>query len=187
MIAAAPPPGACFPAADQPAAPKALARAADLRRLLPPQARSLMAPSLAARQTAEALGLPALEEPALADCDLGAWAGRDPAEVAADHPAALALWLAEAGAAPHGGESRAQLRQRVAAWMGGLAVSGGPIVAVSHPAPIRAAILTALAAPDACEAGLDIAAPSLVRLSHDGRRWRWRAGLRDEGAGPADD
>jgi broad specificity phosphatase PhoE len=65
----------------------------------------LRSPALRAAQTAEGLALEARAEPLLRDCDFGCWAGRSLAEVQAQAPEAVADWLANPHAAPHGGES----------------------------------------------------------------------------------
>ncbi len=57
--------------------------------------RAWCAPSVAAGQTAAALGLVASQEPALRDCDFGRWAGRRAVDVARDEPEAFAQWVAD--------------------------------------------------------------------------------------------
>lgn len=61
-------------------------------------------PELRCARTAEALGLRAEPDPLLADCDYGRWRGRTLDEVGAAEPEALATWLDDPAAAPHGGE-----------------------------------------------------------------------------------
>src|SRR5271163_4289536 len=67
--------------------------------------RYLTSPALRAVQTAEALKLAATFEPMLRDCDYGRWAGHTLDEIQAREPEAVAKWLRDPGAAPHGGES----------------------------------------------------------------------------------
>ena len=161
---------AAFPL-DEPAEPKGLAAAA--RLALPTPGRVLVSPARSARETAAVLGLAVTVDPVLRDCDWGDWRGRTLGEVAAAGPDAVAAWLADPDAVPHGGESLAALAVRVAAWMDGLS---GRVLAVTHPAVVRAAVLHALGAPLACFWRIDAAPLSLVELGRDNARWTLRAG-----------
>lgn len=163
-----------FPA-DEPLEERALVRAATLRSMLRRADRVWTSPALRARQTAAALGLDAVEEPALRDGDHGRWAGRRLEEVQAEEPDAVIAWLSDPDAAPHGGETLSALLRRAAAWLDARAGDGGHGIAVTHAAMIRAAILHVLAAPTSSFWRIDIAPLSVVELSHDGRRWAWRA------------
>ena len=128
-----------------------------------------------ARQTAEALGLAATIEPALRGCDHGRWAGISLAEAqAADGEAAMLGWLSDPEAAPHGGESFADVLERVGTWLDGRARDDGHAVAVSHPEVVRAAVLTAAGAPAASFARIDAGPLTRVVLSFN-RGWRLRA------------
>src|SRR5688572_29471609 len=66
---------------------------------------ALCGPSLRARETAALLGLEAAVDPALDECDFGTWRGRSLADLHAENPDAVGLWLGHPDAAPHGGES----------------------------------------------------------------------------------
>ena len=66
--------------------------------------RYLTSPALRASQTAEILQLNATVEPMLRDCDYGRWTGRSFDEVQTQEPEAVAEWVQNPGAAPHGGE-----------------------------------------------------------------------------------
>ena len=101
-------------------------------------------PEKRTRQTAELLGLQASIEPRLADLDCGRWRGDVLGGV---RPADLAIWLTDPTRAPHGGESVVDLIDRVRGWMDSLTSRRTRLVAVTHPAVIRAAILVALDAP----------------------------------------
>lgn len=103
------------------------------RRLSGPEQRTL--------QTAKLLGLQAETEPLLADLDCGRWRGEALAALRSDE---LEAWLSQPGAAPHGGESIADLILRVARWLESLTANPLRTVAVTHPAVIRAAIVAAL-------------------------------------------
>jgi broad specificity phosphatase PhoE len=163
-----------FPA-DEPLEKRALARAAALQPTLRWADRAWTSPALRARQTAAALGLDAAEEPALREVDHGRWAGRRLEEVQVAESQAVIAWLADPGAAPHGGEALSDLLHRVGSWLDGRAGDGGRGTAVTHAAVIRAAILHVLEAPASSFWRLDIAPLSVTTLSHDGRRWAWRA------------
>ena len=82
----------------------------------------------------------------LRDCDHGSWAGRSLAEIQAEAPEALAAWLSDPAANPHGGESIADLIRRVAAWCDSPERGEGRVLAITHPAVMRAALVHALGA-----------------------------------------
>ncbi len=153
------------------------ADAEDVVRLAPllPAARSLLtAPERAARETAALLqGDPRIDT-ALADLDVGRWRGRSLEQVVADDPEALAAWRADPSAAPHGGESIAQLTSRVGQWLTSAPIEGR-IIAVTHPAVMRAALLHVLQAPLSSFWAVDVPPLSLMAFTHDGRRWAFRA------------
>jgi broad specificity phosphatase PhoE len=161
--------GAFFPA-DEPLDPHGKASAAALAGRLPSAERWLTSPELRTRQTAEALGLNADVEPRLRDCDYGSWSGESLKDIRAREPEAVAAWLGDPQATPHGGESVLGLMQRVAGWLLGEQASQRSIV-VTHSAIIRAAILHAIGAPPQSFWRIDIAPLSITRLSGDGSRW----------------
>jgi broad specificity phosphatase PhoE len=133
--------------------------------------RRLTSPALRARQTAEALGLSATIEPVLRDCDYGQWTGRTFEEVQAQEPQAMAEWIGNPDATPHGGESIAALIARVSNWLCAQSAAPGAVVAVTHASVMRAAIVCALKAEPRSFWHIDIAPLSLVRLSGHGGRW----------------
>jgi len=164
-----------FPA-DEPldAAGARLARRSALR--IKGQDRVLIGPTVAARQTAEALGLAGAIVPALADCDYGRWAGAAFEAVAAAEPEAAAAWLADDTAAPHGGESHRQLKERVGAFLDQVgATLAGHTIMVTQPAVVRAAIVHAIAATPQSFWRIDIAPLSQTMLSRSNDQWRLRA------------
>ncbi|WP_225771091.1 histidine phosphatase family protein [Inquilinus sp. Marseille-Q2685] len=163
-----------FPA-DEPLEEGTLAQAARLKPMIRRADRAWASPALRARQTAAALGLDAAEAPALRDVDAGRWAGRRLQEVQAEEPEAVIAWLADPDAAPHGGETLSDLLRRAAAWVDARAGDGGHGIAVTHAAVIRAAILHGLGAPASSFWRIDVVPLGIVELSHDGRRWAWRA------------
>ena len=133
--------------------------------------RRLTSPARRAIETAEALGLDATVEPALADCDFGAWAGRTIGEVQTSDPGGLDEWIGDPAKAPHGGESSVALMERVAAWLAGQLALRGATLAVTHASVIRAAILVAIDAGPRSFRRIDVAPLSLVRLSGVDGRW----------------
>jgi broad specificity phosphatase PhoE len=136
--------------------------------------RAQTSPARRARQSAEALGLQCSVEEALGDLDYGAWAGRPLEQVQREDPAGLALWRTDPEAAPHGGESIAHLLERVAHWLDREAKLGGRIVAVTHSAVIRVAVVHAIGAPLSSFWHLDAGPLTASDLRHDGRRWTVR-------------
>jgi broad specificity phosphatase PhoE len=159
-----------FPA-DEPLDEHGKISGAALARRLPNADRWLTAPELRARQTAEALGFDAAVEPALRDCDFAAWRGRSFDEVRRREPEAVAAWLRDPAATPHGGESVLSLMQRVADWLQGEQAHHRRSIVVTHSAVIRAAIAHAIGAPPQSFWRIDIAPLSITRLSSDNNRW----------------
>jgi broad specificity phosphatase PhoE len=139
--------------------------------VLPSCDKTWMSPELSAVQTGECLGLRSETNGLLRDCDFGRWAGRSLAEVQSAEPDALALWLRDPTAAPHGGESFLDVIKRVQAWMDGLLPTSGSALAITHPTVIRAAIVSALGAGPHALGHIDITPMSRAKLSSDGRRW----------------
>lgn len=134
--------------------------------------RCWTSPARAAVETAAALGLKVGVEPQLRECDYGRWAGRSLAALRESEPAALAQWLEDPAASPHGGEALLALTERVAAWMGGLAAQKGCFAAVSHASVIRAAALRALEVGQRSFWRMDVAPLSQTLLSGEAGRWR---------------
>jgi broad specificity phosphatase PhoE len=129
-------------------------------------------PEKRTRQTAELLGLQATIDQRLADLDCGRWRGDVLAGV---RPADLAIWLTDPARAPHGGESVVDLINRVGGWMETLTSRRGRLVAVTHPAVIRAAILVALDAPAKSFWRMDIAPVSRTVMHFRGHAWTLRS------------
>jgi broad specificity phosphatase PhoE len=130
-----------------------------------------VAPARAARQTAVALGLAPLVAVELGEADSGRWRGLPYARVAGDEPEALAAWLADPDAAPHGGESQSELAARVARWLD--SVRGQPDgVAVCDVGAIRAALGHALGLDPTRAACFDLAPLSTTELTATGGGWR---------------
>jgi broad specificity phosphatase PhoE len=77
---------------------------------------------------------------ALRDCDFGRWSGARINDLQRSEPELLQAWLADINSAPHGGESVAQVSERVRAWLMTLQAQPGHVVAVTHPFVMRAAL-----------------------------------------------
>jgi len=158
-------------AADEPLDPRGRETLKRLSGRLPSCDIVLRSPARRAAQTAEGLALDARMEPSLRDCDFGRWAGRSLAEVEAQAPEAIADWLQNPHAAPHGGESFADVMTRVGGWMDSLLASNASILAITHPSVIRAAIAHALGAGPETFRHIDVAPLTRVKLSGRGGRW----------------
>ncbi|MDF3931220.1 histidine phosphatase family protein [Pseudomonas citronellolis] len=161
-----------FASADEPLEDGQEAALAALRARLKTPTRVLCAPELRTRQTAAAWDAPLEVLPVLRDCDHGAWTGRDLDQLQAEAPQALAAWLGDPAAAPHGGESQVELCQRLGAWLDAFDADGHFVV-VSHPALLRAAVLHVLRADPAAFNAVDAAPLSVLQLTRNGR-WRLR-------------
>jgi broad specificity phosphatase PhoE len=136
--------------------------------------RAYCGPEKRTRQTAELLGLHASIETRLADLDCGRWRGDVLGRV---ESADLAIWLTDPTRAPHGGESVVELIDRVGGWMESLTAHHSRLVAVTHPAVIRAAILIALDAPPKSFWRIDIAPVSRTVMYFRGHAWTLRSSL----------
>jgi broad specificity phosphatase PhoE len=167
---------AAFPL-DEPLERQAAHEAAELKRFCPTADRAWTSPALRARQTAEALSLDPVTDPLLRDCDYGRWAGRRLHDIQRDEPDGLATWLSDTNAAPHGGESIAEVLQRVATWLDQHAHDGGRGggIAVTHATVIRAAVLHAIRAPAHSFWHIDAGPLTVTDLRNDGVRWTLRA------------
>lgn len=134
----------------------------------------LTSPALAARQTAEALGIEAQVDEALRDIDPGDWAGGSFTELLAAEPEAFAAWIGDPTQGAPGGEGLAEVRERLAAWLQLQAQASSSIAAVTHPMVIRAALAAALDMPLPAALRIDIAPLARVVLSFNGI-WRLKA------------
>ncbi len=133
--------------------------------------RALCDASLRTRQTADALGLVATPDPALRDLDVGGWQGRALVEVPRTD---LEAWVRDPSAAPHGGESVIDLIARVGDWLTCGASAPGRTIAVTHPAVIRAALVTVLRSPPEVFWRIDVPPLSATRLHGRDGVWTLR-------------
>lgn len=180
---------AAFPG-DEALGELALPAAKRLRDVLPARLEAFASPALRCAQTAAAAGFDAPhEQPELAECDFGAWAGRSLADVHADEPEAVAAWMTDPDAAPHGGESLTDFAARVGSWLDAQASRDGRAVAFTHGGVVKAALVRALGAPLAAFWQVDVAPLSITELhAHDGRwtvtrtNWTLRAAFDEEEA-----
>lgn len=134
--------------------------------------RTLCGPERRTRQTAELLGAQPIEESALSDLDVGRWRGMPLGGVAPDE---LAEWMSDPSSAPHDGESVVDVVGRVRDWLHTLTAGPDRIIAVTHPAVIRSAILVALDAPPKSFWRMDIEPVSRTVLHHRGAGWTLRS------------
>jgi broad specificity phosphatase PhoE len=147
------------------------ARALDAARAvnLPAPDHAVTDGSARCQQTADALGLHVAVDDRLADLDTGRWRGLGLDEV---DPADLAAWTTDPAAALHGGETVLALLERMRSWLAEQPV--GRTVAVTHPAVIRAVLVTALAADLASFWRIDVTPLSTTSLHGQGGRWTLR-------------
>ncbi|MFJ2236419.1 histidine phosphatase family protein [Streptomyces sp. NPDC087859] len=143
---------------------------------LPVAERVLCSPTVRCRETAAALGLDAADAVLLAALDAGRWRGSTLAGVSAEEPEALARWLSDPEAAPHGGESVRAVCDRVGSWLDTVAQGEGRTVAVAEPEIVRAAVVRALGAPESAFWRTDVPPLSAVELSGRAGRWNVRLG-----------
>ena len=172
-------------AADEPLNSRGQESLSSLPGRLPSCDIVLRSPALCAEQTADGLALASAIEPLLRDCDFGRWAGRSLEDVQANEPAAIADWLRNPNAAPHGGESFADVTKRVAGWMDQMLTKAGSVLAITHGLVIRAAIAHTLGAGPRLR-HIDVAPLARTKLSgrraDAGRSPRWsRRGTCDDG------
>ncbi len=153
---------------------KGLRAARDQWMAMPKRDAAVSSPAPAARETASALGLSADPEADLRELDVGRWRGETLGAIAAADPDAAAAWIADPGFDGHGGESLVALLQRVALWMAGQIERRGTIIAVTHAAVTRAAVIAVLGAPPTAFWHIEAEPLSMTTFSSDGRRWTLR-------------
>lgn len=147
----------------------------DARALAVPRTdRVCCAPSPACRSTAEHMGLDARVDDRLIACDYGRWTGKRLDDVLATEPAAVGEWLADPGAAPHGGESLAALGERVGRWLDDQPGEAHTVLAIADAAVIRAAVVYAIDAGPRSVWRIDVAPLTRTVLSGEPGRWSLR-------------
>jgi broad specificity phosphatase PhoE/ribonuclease HI len=134
-----------------------------------------------AEAVAEATGAPVIVDDDLVETDFGTWEGLSFAEAGARDPDEIRAWLADADAAPPGGESFATAGRRVLGALDRLldAYPERTLLIVSHVTPIKTMLCRALLAPPAalfrihldvaslCEVDWFADGPALVRSVND--------------------
>ncbi len=158
-----------FPSPDEPLDEGGARKVAAFRLRGAKPDQVMVSPSRAAAETAR--GFESAMEACLADLDFGDWTGRTLVDVEAVDAAGLRAWLADPGAATPGGESMGALVVRVGGWVDRLANADRTILAISHPAVLRAAIAHCLLVPLASAMRIDAAPLTTLRLSFHGH-WR---------------
>ncbi|AYF72571.1 histidine phosphatase family protein [Nocardia yunnanensis] len=135
--------------------------------------RILHGPELRTEQTAKALGRNnGTSEPALRDVDHGTWSGKSMSDLTPDQ---LTGWLTDPDYDSHGGESITALLARVHTWLDTLSGTGARILAITHPAIVRAAILHTLHAPPESFWRIDIPPLTATTLHHRSPAWSLRS------------
>ncbi|WP_240675246.1 histidine phosphatase family protein [Cellulomonas endophytica] len=134
-------------------------------------------PMVRTQQTAEVvsarLGLPVRTDPAFREADFGEWQGLTAREIEERWPGRLEAWHVEGTHRPPGGESIADVGERLRAGLDGLLAAGTDrtVVVVSHAVAIRAALGVAMGAQPGSWSQLRVApaSVSIIRLYHDRR------------------
>ncbi len=154
---------AAFPA-DEALDEMGVRQSAQLAGFLGGADRVLLAPSIAARETAAAGGLAGETDAGLAAADYGAWAGLTLEEVNERDPDGLAAWRRDPSARPGGGESLNDLIERTRAFLERIHGAPGRTIAITDGAFVTAAVIAALDAPTASYWSVDVAPASITEL-----------------------
>lgn len=133
--------------------------------------RCMAAPELRTRQTATGLGFEPVIDPLLRDCDYGRWRGRTFTDIQQTEGMALADWMNDPAATPHGGESLDDVSARCAAWLAQQAEGSGQWLVVTHASVIRLTMMHVLGAPLSAYRHIDAPPLAGVALSFN-RMWR---------------
>ena len=144
----------------------------EIRRLPGRTASWLSGPEEACQATALRLGGTAEPISDLRDCDFGAWSGKALADVASKDPSGLDAWLRDPQAAPHGGESLAELITRVGRVLDGREWPEGRSVAIVTSLVARALLVHALGAAPEVIFRIDIAPLGRALISRSRQTWR---------------
>jgi broad specificity phosphatase PhoE len=144
----------------------------EARRLNGRVASWFSGPEQACRATAVRLGGEAEPISELRECDFGTWTGRTLVDVALEDSGALGTWLHDAHAAPHGGESLAELINRVGQVLDDHPWPEGRSVLVVSPLVARAAAVHALGASPEVIFHIDVAPLGRLLISRSDHIWR---------------
>jgi probable phosphoglycerate mutase len=125
-----------------------------------------------AEEVSAATGVPVVTDDGFRETDFGAWEGLTFAEVRERWPSEMTAWLADPSVAPPGGESFAQVSERVTAALHGVLAERADrtVLIVSHVTPIKTLVAAALLAPPAAlfRMHLDVAALCEIDWYADG-------------------
>jgi broad specificity phosphatase PhoE len=158
---------------DEPLEPSAASAAVALAETLhrPAGGQVLTSPAHRCRQTADLLGFPAAVDHGLADWNLGSWAGRTLDELSTEAPDQVQAWITDPGFAPTGGESLTGVLRRVGRWLDDGSERPSRVIAITHPAVVRSAIVHTLAAPAESFWRIDVSPLSVVEVRGQPGRW----------------
>ena len=134
----------------------------------------MVSPALAARQTADAIGLDASVVHSLRDIDHGDWTGQSFAAIESRDAVALEAWVADPAKGAPGGESLSDVVARIAPWLEAQVTRDALVVAITHPMVIRAILAAALDIPPSAVMRIDISPLTSMKLSEN-RGWRLQA------------
>jgi ribonuclease H / adenosylcobalamin/alpha-ribazole phosphatase len=150
------------------AAAKRLAQAGIAAILSSPLQRTVRT----AEEVSAATGVPVVTDDGFRETDFGAWEGLTFAEVRERWPSEMTAWLADPSVAPPGGESFAQVSERVTAALHRVLAERADrtVLIVSHVTPIKTLVAAALLAPPAAlfRMHLDVAALCEIDWYADG-------------------
>jgi len=125
-----------------------------------------------AEEVAAVTGVPVVTDDGFRETDFGVWEGLTFAEVRERWPSELTAWLADPEVAPPGGESFAQVSERVTAALHRVLAERErqTVLIVSHVTPIKTLVAAALLAPPAAlfRMHLDVAALCEIDWYPDG-------------------
>jgi len=125
-----------------------------------------------AEEVSAVTGVPAVTDDGFRETDFGAWEGLTFAEVRERWPSEMTAWLADPSVAPPGGESFAQVSERVTAALHRVLAERADrtVLIVSHVTPIKTLVAAALLAPPAAlfRMHLDVAALCEIDWYADG-------------------
>jgi probable phosphoglycerate mutase len=125
-----------------------------------------------AEEVSAVTGVPVVTEDGFRETDFGAWDGLTFAEVRERWPSEMTAWLADPSVAPPGGESFAEVSERVTAALHRVLAerAGQTVLIISHVTPIKTLVAAALLAPPAAlyRMYLDVAALCEIDWYADG-------------------
>jgi broad specificity phosphatase PhoE len=138
--------------------------------------RAATAPLQRCRRTAALAGFEDAEpDPRWSELDFGTWAGSTLNEVGEREPDRVQAWLDDPQTAPPGGETLADLTARVREALAELGRPGNDTVVFTSGGPVKAAVVSALDAPESAFWRLDVNPCSATVLHCHSGRWTVRS------------